>query len=216
MIENSEPSDPAPVILDFDGILVDASPCWRRALRAMFAQYGHDYSEAHNDFLCGRHPAAAGALLGAALGLGETKPTVVMGLWLGVTVAIVALSFEHPVVLGALLGIVLLAAAAAHVGRRVALMTLIALPFLPPIGLYAAVLYDDEDDALRAHGFVHGGAPSADLTCPRLRTPSSTPSANMLRSRNTATFDTSFERDPSSPWQAARPNMPRFAQRCRG
>jgi energy-coupling factor transport system permease protein len=46
-----------------------------------------------------------------------------------VTLAIVALSFEHPVVLAALLGIVLLAAAAAHVGRRVALMTLIALPF---------------------------------------------------------------------------------------
>jgi energy-coupling factor transport system permease protein len=46
-----------------------------------------------------------------------------------VTLAIVALSFEHPVVLAALLGVVLLAAAAAQVGRRVALMTLLALPF---------------------------------------------------------------------------------------
>jgi HAD superfamily hydrolase (TIGR01509 family) len=59
------------VILDFDGILVDASPCWRRALRAMFAQYGHDYSDAHNDFLCGRHPAAAGALLAVTIGRPE-------------------------------------------------------------------------------------------------------------------------------------------------
>ena len=52
-----------------------------------------------------------------------------------VTVAIVALSFEHPVVLAALLGIVLLAAAAAQVGRRVALMTLIAFPFALVIAL---------------------------------------------------------------------------------
>ena len=52
-----------------------------------------------------------------------------------VTLAIVALSFEHPVVLAALLGVVLLAAAAAQVGRRVALMTLLALPFALVIAL---------------------------------------------------------------------------------
>jgi energy-coupling factor transport system permease protein len=46
-----------------------------------------------------------------------------------VTLAVVALSFEHPVVLAALLGVVLAAAAAAQVGRRVALMSLVALPF---------------------------------------------------------------------------------------
>ena len=45
-----------------------------------------------------------------------------------VTVAAVALSFEHPLVLAALLAVMLAAAAAAHVARRVALAVVLGLP----------------------------------------------------------------------------------------
>lgn len=69
--EDAECCGLGPVILDFDGVLVDAAPCWQRAVRAMFARYGHDYSDEHDDFLCGRHPAAAGALLAVTIGRPE-------------------------------------------------------------------------------------------------------------------------------------------------
>lgn len=71
MTGRAEWSDLGPVILDFDGVLVDAAPCWQQAVRAMFARYGHDYSDEHDDFLCGRHPAAAGALLAVTIGQPE-------------------------------------------------------------------------------------------------------------------------------------------------
>jgi HAD superfamily hydrolase (TIGR01509 family) len=72
----SEPSPLGPVILDFDGVLVDASPCWNRAIGAMFARYGHDYSDAHRAFLIGRHPDAVGALLAVTIG----RPELAAGL----------------------------------------------------------------------------------------------------------------------------------------
>jgi energy-coupling factor transport system permease protein len=59
---------------------------------------------------------------------------VVASAWC-VVVAIVALSFDHPLVLGALLAIVLAAAAAARVGRRVVRSLLFALPFAIVIGV---------------------------------------------------------------------------------
>jgi energy-coupling factor transport system permease protein len=52
-----------------------------------------------------------------------------------VVVAIVALSFDHPLVLGALLATVVAAATAACVGRRVLLALLFALPFALVIGV---------------------------------------------------------------------------------
>jgi energy-coupling factor transport system permease protein len=52
-----------------------------------------------------------------------------------IVIAIVALSFDHPLVLGALLATVVAAAAAARVGRRVLLALLFALPFALVIGL---------------------------------------------------------------------------------
>ena len=52
-----------------------------------------------------------------------------------IVLAIVALSFDHPLVLGALLATVVAAAGAAHVGRRVAVSLLVALPFAVLIGL---------------------------------------------------------------------------------
>jgi energy-coupling factor transport system permease protein len=52
-----------------------------------------------------------------------------------VVVAIVALSFDHPLVLGGLLVTVLAAAAAARVGRRVVRSLLFALPFAVVIGI---------------------------------------------------------------------------------
>jgi energy-coupling factor transport system permease protein len=52
-----------------------------------------------------------------------------------IVLAVVALSFDHPFVLGVLLGVVLAAAAAARVGRRVATVLLITLPFTLVIGL---------------------------------------------------------------------------------
>lgn len=76
MDAHSEPSPAGPVILDFDGVLVDASPCWNRAMRALFARYGHHYSEAHRAFLIGRHPEAAGALLAITIG----RPELASGL----------------------------------------------------------------------------------------------------------------------------------------
>jgi HAD superfamily hydrolase (TIGR01509 family) len=65
-----------PVVLDFDGVLVDASPCWSRVLRAMFAQYGHHYSDAYRARLSGHHPGAAGALLAELIG----RPDLAVGL----------------------------------------------------------------------------------------------------------------------------------------
>jgi energy-coupling factor transport system permease protein len=52
-----------------------------------------------------------------------------------IVLALVALSFDHPLVLAALLGVVLAAAAAARVGRRVVTMLLLTLPFTLVIGL---------------------------------------------------------------------------------
>jgi energy-coupling factor transport system permease protein len=52
-----------------------------------------------------------------------------------IVLAIVALSFDHPLVLGALLATVVAAAGAARVGRRVAVSLLVALPFAVVIGL---------------------------------------------------------------------------------
>jgi energy-coupling factor transport system permease protein len=52
-----------------------------------------------------------------------------------VVLALVALSFEHPLVLGALLATILAAGAAARVGRRVLRTLLLALPFALMIGL---------------------------------------------------------------------------------
>ena len=52
-----------------------------------------------------------------------------------IVLAIVALSFDHPLVLGALLATVVAAAGAARVGRRVAVSLLVALPFAVLIGL---------------------------------------------------------------------------------
>jgi HAD superfamily hydrolase (TIGR01509 family) len=63
-------------MLDFDGVLVDASPCWSRVLSAMFARYGHHYSDAHKAHLCGHHPQAAGALLADVIG----RPDLAAGL----------------------------------------------------------------------------------------------------------------------------------------
>jgi energy-coupling factor transport system permease protein len=58
----------------------------------------------------------------------------VASLWC-VVLAVVALSFDHPLVLGALLAVVVAAGAAARVGRRVLLALLVALPFALVIGL---------------------------------------------------------------------------------
>jgi HAD superfamily hydrolase (TIGR01509 family) len=63
-------------MLDFDGVLVDASPCWSRVLSTMFARYGHHYSDAHKAHLCGHHPGAAGALLADVIG----RPDLAAGL----------------------------------------------------------------------------------------------------------------------------------------
>jgi energy-coupling factor transport system permease protein len=52
-----------------------------------------------------------------------------------IVLALVALSFDHPLVLGALLATILAAAAAARVGRRVLRTLLLALPFALLIGL---------------------------------------------------------------------------------
>jgi energy-coupling factor transport system permease protein len=52
-----------------------------------------------------------------------------------IVLALVALSFDHPLVLAVLLGVVLAAAAGARVGRRVATMLLLTLPFTLVIGL---------------------------------------------------------------------------------
>jgi HAD superfamily hydrolase (TIGR01509 family) len=63
-------------MLDFDGVLVDASPCWSRVISAMFARFGHHYSDAHRAHLCGRHPRAVGVLLADVIG----RPDLAAGL----------------------------------------------------------------------------------------------------------------------------------------
>ena len=65
-----------PVILDFDGVLVDASHCWSRVIRAMFARYGYDYNDAHNARLFGHHPTLIGSLLADTLGRPELAATL--------------------------------------------------------------------------------------------------------------------------------------------
>jgi energy-coupling factor transport system permease protein len=65
--------------------------------------------------------------------LHATRAAVASG-WC-VVLAIVALSFDHPLVLAVLLATVLAAGAAARVGRRVVLALLLALPFALVIGL---------------------------------------------------------------------------------
>ena len=60
-----------------------------------------------------------------------------------VVLALVALSFEHPLVLGALLATVAAAAAAARVGRRVCLVLAITLPFALVIGLVNPLVVRD-------------------------------------------------------------------------
>ena len=60
-----------------------------------------------------------------------------------VVLAIVALSFDHPVVLGALLAAVVAAGAAARVGRRVVRSLLFALPFAIVIGLVNPLVVRD-------------------------------------------------------------------------
>jgi energy-coupling factor transport system permease protein len=57
-----------------------------------------------------------------------------------VVLAIVALSFDHPLVLGGLLATVVAAAAAARVGRRVVRALLFALPFAVVIALLEALV----------------------------------------------------------------------------
>lgn len=58
----------SPVILDFDGILVDTSHCWSAVITSMFASYGCDYNHAQRDYLTGRHPTAIGSVLARAIG----------------------------------------------------------------------------------------------------------------------------------------------------
>ena len=60
-----------------------------------------------------------------------------------VVLALVALSFDHPLVLGALLAAVVAAAAAARVGRRVVRSLLFALPFALVIGLVNPLVMRD-------------------------------------------------------------------------
>ncbi|HTE59414.1 MAG TPA: energy-coupling factor transporter transmembrane component T [Solirubrobacteraceae bacterium] len=60
-----------------------------------------------------------------------------------VVLAIVALSFDHPLVLGALLATVVAAAGAARVGRRVVRSLLFALPFAIVIGLVNPLVVRD-------------------------------------------------------------------------
>ncbi len=57
-----------PVILDFDGILVDTSQCWSTVIASMFASYGCEYNGAQRSYLTGRHPTAIGAVLADAIG----------------------------------------------------------------------------------------------------------------------------------------------------
>ena len=66
----------------------------------------------------------------------------VASLWC-VVLAVVALSFEHPLVLLALLATIVAAAAAARVGRRVLLMLAISLPFALVIGLVNPLVVRD-------------------------------------------------------------------------
>jgi HAD superfamily hydrolase (TIGR01509 family) len=63
-----------PVILDFDGILVDTSHCWAAVITSMFASYGCDYNRAQRDYLTGRHPTAIGSVLARAIGRPELAP----------------------------------------------------------------------------------------------------------------------------------------------
>jgi energy-coupling factor transport system permease protein len=60
-----------------------------------------------------------------------------------IVLAIVALSFDHPLVLAALLAAVLAAGAAARVGRRVLLALLFALPFALVIGVVNPLVVRD-------------------------------------------------------------------------
>jgi energy-coupling factor transport system permease protein len=60
-----------------------------------------------------------------------------------VVLACVALSFEHPLVLLALLGTIVAAAAAAHVGRRVLAALAISLPFALVIGIVNPLVVRD-------------------------------------------------------------------------
>jgi energy-coupling factor transport system permease protein len=60
-----------------------------------------------------------------------------------IVLATVALSFDHPLVLGALLATVVIAAAAARVGRRVLRSLLLALPFALVIGLVNPLVVRD-------------------------------------------------------------------------
>jgi beta-phosphoglucomutase-like phosphatase (HAD superfamily) len=60
-----------PLILDFDGILVDTSHCWFTVIAAMFANYGCDYNSAQRSYLTGRHPTAIGTVLAGAIGRPE-------------------------------------------------------------------------------------------------------------------------------------------------
>jgi energy-coupling factor transport system permease protein len=60
-----------------------------------------------------------------------------------IVLAIVALSFDHPLVLAGLLGAVVAAAAAARVGRRVLISLLVALPFALVIGLVNPLVVRD-------------------------------------------------------------------------
>jgi energy-coupling factor transport system permease protein len=60
-----------------------------------------------------------------------------------VVLALVALSFDHPLVLAALLGVVVAAAAAARVARRVLLALAFALPFALIVGLVNPLVVRD-------------------------------------------------------------------------
>ena len=60
-----------PVILDFDGVLVDTSHCWSTVIASMFASYGCDYGRTQRDYLTGRHPTAIGSVLARAIGRPE-------------------------------------------------------------------------------------------------------------------------------------------------
>jgi energy-coupling factor transport system permease protein len=79
--------------------------------------------------------------LGRASPLHATRAAVASA-WC-VVLAIVALSFDHPLVLGALLVTVIAAAGAARVGRRVVRSLLFALPFAIVIGLVNPLVVRD-------------------------------------------------------------------------
>jgi energy-coupling factor transport system permease protein len=79
--------------------------------------------------------------LGRASPLHATRAAVASA-WC-VVLAIVALSFDHPLVLGALLVTVIAAAGAARVGRRVLRSLLFALPFAIVIGLVNPLVVRD-------------------------------------------------------------------------